>query len=180
MILLLYFFGHCTTALRISKITKCRILIKILLNFDRSHLKLFGTSEKLPKDLGNFFVKYFSKMWYLWTKNMNGMTEKIEILHRAQLDPALQKTSKQLFLSRSIHGENISQIFSFTKITEPHNIKILPEDNHILYCIPKKTRLHEPTHLFINYIRYIVYICGIVYSIYINSSIPWPAIGPCT
>ena len=69
-----------------------------LLNFDQNHLKLFGTGEELLKDSGkNISVKYLSKMWYLLSKNMKGMTVKVEILHRGQSDPALQKTSKQLF-----------------------------------------------------------------------------------
>ena len=68
-----------------------------LLNFDQNHLKLFGTGEELLKDSGkNIPVKYFSKMWYFWLKNMEGMTDKVEFLHRGQSDPALQNTSKQL------------------------------------------------------------------------------------
>ena len=83
-------------ALGISKITKVKA--QILLNFDGNQPKLVGTGKKLPKDSGkNISVKYLSKMWYLWSKNMKGMTDRVEILHRDQSDPALQKTSKQLF-----------------------------------------------------------------------------------
>ena len=58
---------------------------------------LVGIGKKLPKYSGkNTFVKYLSKMWYIWSKNMKGMTNKVEILHRDQSYPALQKTSKQL------------------------------------------------------------------------------------
>ena len=68
-----------------------------MLNFDRNHPKMYGTGEKLPKYSGkNISVKYLSKMWYLLSKNMKGMTVKVEILHRGQSDPALQKTPKQL------------------------------------------------------------------------------------
>ena len=45
-------------------------------------------------------------MWYLWLKNMKGVTEKVEILHRGQSDPALQKTSNNFFLSRPLLGAN--------------------------------------------------------------------------
>ena len=38
-------------------------------------------------------------MWYLWTKNIKGVTVKVEILDKGQSDPALEKTTKQLFLS---------------------------------------------------------------------------------
>ena len=82
-------------ALGITKITKVKA--HILLNFDGNQPKLVGTGKKLPKDSGkNISVKYLSKMWYLWSKNMKGMTDKVEILHRDQSDPTLQKTSKQL------------------------------------------------------------------------------------
>ena len=71
---------------------------QILLNFDRNHPTLFGTGEKLPNYSGkNISVKYLSKMWYLSSKNMKGMTVNVKILHTGQSDPALQKTSKQLF-----------------------------------------------------------------------------------
>ena len=44
-----------------------------------------------------FFVRFLSKMWYLLTKNMKGMTVKVENLQRGQAYPALEKTSKQFF-----------------------------------------------------------------------------------
>ena len=44
---------------------------------------------KPPKDLGGGGGEFTSKMWNLWTKNMNGVTDKVEILHRRQTDPAL-------------------------------------------------------------------------------------------
>ena len=61
-------------------------------------MNLFETGEKLARDSEkNISVKYLPKMWYLSSKNMNGMADKVEILHRGQSDPALQKPSKQLF-----------------------------------------------------------------------------------
>ena len=70
-----------------------------MLNFDQNHPKLFGTGEKLPKYPGkNISIKYLTKMWYLSSKNMKGMTVKVKILHRGQTDPALKKTSKQVAL----------------------------------------------------------------------------------
>ena len=39
-------------------------------------------------------ISLLSKIWYLWTKNMKGVTAKVEILHRGQSDPTLEKTSK--------------------------------------------------------------------------------------
>ena len=90
-------------------------MAQILLNFDRNHPKLFGTGEKLPKDSGkNISIKYWSKMWYFWSKNMKGKIEKVEILHRGQSHPARRKTSRQLFYQLPLHGANISQIFPLT------------------------------------------------------------------
>ena len=101
---------YIALALGISKITKVKA--QILLNFDGNQPKLVGTGKKLPKDSGkNISVKYLSEMWYLWSKNMKGMTDKVEILHRDQSDPALQKTSKQLFCQWPPSWLNISEIF---------------------------------------------------------------------
>ena len=36
-------------------------------------------------------MKNCQQMWNLWTKNMNGVTDKVEILHTRQTDPALWK-----------------------------------------------------------------------------------------
>ena len=48
-----------------------KVKVQILLNFDRNHMKLFGTGEELPKDSGEIIsVKYLSKVRYLWTKSM--------------------------------------------------------------------------------------------------------------
>ena len=65
-------------------------------------------------------------MRYLWTKNMKGVAVKVEILHRDQSDPALEKTSNNFFDSCPLHGANISQIFSFTHTTGPYNIQLIP------------------------------------------------------
>ena len=58
---------------------------------------------------------------------MKGVTVKVNNLHRGKPNPALQKTlKKNFFHSRPLHGANISQIFSFTKTTEPHNYQLVP------------------------------------------------------
>ena len=62
-----------------------------------------------------------------------GGTIKLENLHRVQSEPALEKTPKQFFDSRPLHGANISQIFSFTKTTDPHNIQLLHGSSNL--CI---------------------------------------------
>ena len=78
-------------------------------------MNLFLIVEKILKDSGrNISVKYLSKMWWLWTKNMHGMTDKVkvEILYRSQADHALQKTSIQLFWSCTLFMVQIYPIFS--------------------------------------------------------------------
>ena len=88
-----------------------------------------------------FSVKYLWKMWYFWTKNMNGVTEKIEILHRGQSDPALQKTSKQLF-SHSLHSwwkyfPNISIPWKPRKSCEViFFIKLWTRPNYFMHILP--------------------------------------------
>ena len=105
-----------TIPLRISKITKSKGP-----DLDRNFMNMFRTCEKLPKDSGeNFSVHDLYKMWYLWSKNMKGMIDKVEILHRDQSDPTLQKTSDQLFFSRPRHCANISPQHS------THNIQLVP------------------------------------------------------
>ena len=86
-----------------------------MLNLDRNHMKLFGTDEKLLKDPGeNLSVQFLSKMWYLSAKTMTRMTDKVEILHRGQSDPAPQKTSKQ----------NCSILYVFGHFQKPNIICI--------------------------------------------------------
>ena len=68
-----------------------------MLNFDRNLLNLFGTGEKLPKIAEGIFLLILVKMWYLRTKNIKGVTVEVEILEKGQSDPALEKTTKQLF-----------------------------------------------------------------------------------
>ena len=64
-------------------------------------MKLIGADEKLLKDSGeNIFI--------------------------GQSDPALQKTSKQLFVMHPLQGANITQIFLLTKTTETHAIQLVP------------------------------------------------------
>ena len=74
-----------------------KIKAQILLNFGQNHPKLFGTEEKLPKDSWKMFFRFLSKMWYLLTKNMKGVTVKCGNLQRGQSDPAFGKTSKHFF-----------------------------------------------------------------------------------
>ena len=90
---------YIALALGISKITKVKA--QILLNFDGNHPQLVGTGKKLTKDSG---IKYFRQIFVqnvvlMVKKNMTGMTDWVEISHRHQSDPALQKTSKQFFFS---------------------------------------------------------------------------------
>ena len=92
-----------------------------MLNFDRNNLKLFGKGKNCPEIQGKILPSNIcKKMWHLWTKNMKGVTAKDENLHRSQSDPALEKTPSNFF------DANISEIFSFTKTTEPHNIQLVP------------------------------------------------------
>ena len=64
-----------------------KVKAQTLLKCDRNLLNLFGTGGKLPKDSGKTnSVKYLSQLWCLWTKNMSGVTDNVEILHTAQLD----------------------------------------------------------------------------------------------
>ena len=65
-----------------------------MLNFDRNHLKLFETDEKVPKDSGQIFVK---KVVLMDEKHEGGDCQKVENLHRRQSDLALENTPKQLF-----------------------------------------------------------------------------------
>ena len=45
-------------------------------------MNLFEPGEKLARySYKDISVKYLSKLWLLWTKNMNGVTVKVEILH---------------------------------------------------------------------------------------------------
>ena len=56
-------------------------------------------------------------MWYLLSKNMKGMTDKVEILHRGQSDPALQTTVAPFMVQISP---------KFLHLLEPHNIELIP------------------------------------------------------
>ena len=91
---------HCTMglsiALRIWKIKKSRG--PDFTQFQSKPSEAVWDSWKTDQRFReNISVKYLSKMRYLWTKNMKGVAVKVEILHRDQSDPALEKTSKQLF-----------------------------------------------------------------------------------
>ena len=52
-----------------------------------------------PKIQCKIFTLNIFKNVVLMVDNMKGVTEKVEILHRGQSDPALQKTSNNFFLS---------------------------------------------------------------------------------
>ena len=71
--------------------------------------------------------KYLSKKWYLWTKNMKGVTvKKLKTCTGGNQTLLLKTLQNNFFDSRLLRGANISQIFSFTKTTEPHKIQLVP------------------------------------------------------
>ena len=83
-------------------------------------------------------------MWYLWTKNIKGVTVKVEILDKGQSDPALEKTTKQLFCQSPaswwkllpnilIHGSHRTMWHT----TRPNNLQQnLPPACYIFYPEP--------------------------------------------
>ena len=54
------------------------------------------------------------------------MTDKVEILHEAKQTLLFKRLQNNFFVSRPLQGANISQTFSFTKTTEPHEIQLVP------------------------------------------------------
>ena len=98
-----------------------------MLNFDRNLMNLFGSCEKLPKDPGgNILVKYLSRMWYLWAKNMKAGLCKLEFCTEANQTLPFKSLQNNFLHSRPLHGANISQIFSFTRTASSHNIQFVP------------------------------------------------------
>ena len=53
--------------------------------------------ETAQRFMENVFLDFYSKMWYLLTKNMKEVTVKCENLQRGQSDPAFGKNSKHFF-----------------------------------------------------------------------------------
>ena len=87
-------------------------------------MNLFGSCEKLPKDpRGNILVKYLSRMWYLWAKNMKAGLCKLKFCTEAKQTLLFQRLQNNFFNSGPLHGANISQIFPFTKTREQTNIR---------------------------------------------------------
>ena len=70
-----------------------------MISFDQSLTNLHRVGEKLPRDSGKIFsAKYLSKMWNcgrLWTKNMNGRTDKV----KSKLDQVNNANSLIIFLT---------------------------------------------------------------------------------
>ena len=58
-------------------------------------------------------------MWNLWTKNMNKLTDKVEILHLGQSDPALKKIQKNFFSVATFMAQ-ISPKYFHTQEVEDH------------------------------------------------------------
>ena len=113
-----------------------------MLNFDRNLMNLFGSCEKLPKDPGgNILVKYLSKMWYLWTKNMKGGLCKLKFCTEATQTLPFKSLQNNLLHSRPLHGANISQIFSFTRTASSHNIQLVPNIQNTSFHIPVKSSI---------------------------------------
>ena len=116
-----------------------------MLNFDPNLMNLFGSCEKLPKDPGgNILGKYLSKMWYLWTKNMKGGLCKLKFCTEANQTLLFKRLQNNFFDSCPLHGANISQIFSFTHTTEPHNIQLVPNIWN--------TTFHQPVKISIDFL----------------------------
>ena len=93
-----------TIPLRISKITKSKGP-----DLDRNFMNMFRTCEKLPKDSwGGIAIKYLSKMWYLWSKKMNMVTElrKLSFCTEANQILIFERLQNNLFLSHPIQWQS--------------------------------------------------------------------------
>ena len=67
-------------------------------------------------------VKYFSKMWHLWKRWL----WKLKFCTEVNQTLLFRRLQNNFFHSRPLQGANISQISSFTRTTEPYNIKLVP------------------------------------------------------
>ena len=81
--------------------------------------------KSCPKIQGKYFFRYLSKMWYLWTKNMKGVTVKVENLHRGKSYPALKRLQSN-FMTVAPYMEQIS----------PKYFHSLKPRNHIFEAHP--------------------------------------------
>ena len=74
------------------------------------------------------FVQYLSTKWYLYAKNVTGVTAKVlklKICTEANQTLLFKMLQNNFFGSCPLHDFTISQIFSFNRTTEPHNIQLV-------------------------------------------------------
>ena len=88
----------------------------ILLNFNRNHLKLFGTGEKLAEDTGEMFYLDFCQKCD--EKHEGGWLSKLKTCKEANQTLLLKRLQNNFFGSRPLQLANISQILSFIRTTE--------------------------------------------------------------
>ena len=95
--------------------------------------------KNCPKIRGKYICQkwgtYGQNTWRWWLPKLKFCTEANQIL-------VLKRLQNNFFGSRPLHGANISQIFSFTQTTEPHNIQLVPNI--------WDTSFHQPVKIFIN------------------------------
>ena len=122
-----------------------KVEAQILLNFNRNHLKLFGTVEKLTKDSGKIFLLNICQKWGTYgRKTWRGWLLKLKFCTEANQTLLLKRLQNNFFDSCPLHGANISQIFSFTHTTEPHNIQLVPNIWN--------TTFHQPVKISIDFL----------------------------
>ena len=98
-----------------------------MLNFDRNHMKLFGTDENCSKIQGKTFLSNFcQKCGSYRRKTWRALLTKLKFCTEANQTLLFNRLQNNFFVSRPLQGANISQIFSFTETTEPHEIQLVP------------------------------------------------------
>ena len=113
-----------------------------MLHFDCNLMNLFGSCEKLPKDpRGNILVKYLSRMWYLWAKNMKAGLCKLKFCTEANQTLPFKSLQNNFLHSHPLHGAKISQIFSFIRTASSHNIQLVPNIQNTSFHIPVKSSI---------------------------------------
>ena len=108
-------------------------------------MKLFETVEKLTKDSGKIFLLNICQKWGTYgRKTWRGWLLKLKFCTEANQTLLLKRLQNNFFDSCPLHGANISQIFSFTHTTEPHNIQLVPNIWN--------TTFHQPVKISIDFL----------------------------
>ena len=114
---------HCGSIQSIA----LRFKAQILLNFDRNHMKLPGTDENCSKIQGKTFLSNFcQKCGSYRRKTWRALLTKVKFCTKGNQTLLFNRFQNNFFVSRPLQGANISQIFSFTETTKPHEIQPVP------------------------------------------------------